>query len=182
MNVWGDGYGTNVPASQQAINTPPKTPINSGGSTAESGTNWANVITAAAAAALKLIPVVQALRQSDIVRAGQMVGTNTVTANNNGTITTRNPNTGQTSTSIPPVGAAYQTADGNIVTNNGNGTYTVVRPDGSRYTGNYSTNSTGALVGGATGGVSSFMADPANKPIIYGGLALAAILLLKGNK
>jgi len=147
-------------------------------------TDWVGSIvtgvTALAAAAMKLIPTIQALRNGDVIKSGSMnAGGETVTANANGTITTRNTTTGATNTTIPQVGKAYQTPDGSIITNNGNGTYTVIRPDGSRYTGNYNTNSAGTLVGGATGG-GGFFDDPKNV-MLAGGAALLALLVLKGN-
>jgi len=159
------------------ITVPPTTPMN------ESASDWVSSVvtgvTALAAAAMKLIPTIQALRNGDVIRSGSMTNTGgVVTANSNGTITTRNSTTGAVSTTIPPVGKAYQTPDGNIITNNGNGTYTVVKPDGTRYTGNYTaTSTTGNLNVGAGSG---FFSNPQNV-MLAGGAALLAILLLKGN-
>lgn len=161
------------------INQLPQTPVNSSNSGSDGDWlgSFVTGVTALAAAAMKLIPTIQALKNSDVIKSGTTTGAgNVITANNNGTITQRNGSTGAVSTIIPPVGTAYQTPDGNIITNNGNGTYTVVRPDGTRYTGNYTATSTtgGGLT--TTGGSIS-----QNDMLLYGGLALAAMLLLKGK-
>lgn len=158
------------------ITIPPTTPANE-------GSDWLGSVvtgvTALAAAAMKLIPTIQALRNGDVIKSGSMTNTGgVVTANSNGTINTRNSTTGAVSTTIPPVGKAYQTPDGNIITNNGNGTYTVVKPDGSRYVGNYTATSTTG--GGLNVGAGSGFFDKPQNVMIAGGLVLA-VLLLKGK-
>ena len=136
-------------------------------------------VTALASAAIKLVPTIAALKNADVIKSGSLTSAGAiVTANNNGTITTRNQTTGAVSTTIPAVGKAYQTPDGNIVTNNGNGTYTVVKPDGTRYVGNYtSTSTTGNLT---TGAGSGFFSNPQNV-MLAGGAALVLVLLMKGK-
>lgn len=77
-----------------------------------------------------------------------------VTANSNGTLTTRDPATGRTVTVKPQTGVPYALAGGGAIVNNGDGTYTRVNPDGSqvvsRYTAAHAAGvglSTAALVG-----------------------------------
>lgn len=160
------------------LTTAPNTPASANSDSSDWVGSIVTGVTALAAAAMKLIPTIQALRNGDVIKSGSMTNAGTVTANNNGTITTRNTSTGQVSTTIPAVGKAYQTPDGNIITNNGNGTYTVVKPDGTRYTGNYtSTSTTGGLTVGAGTG---FFSNPQNV-MLAGGAALLAVLLLKGK-
>lgn len=60
----------------------------------------------------------------------------------------------------PPVGVPYATADGGVIVNNGDGTYTYASNSGATVTRQYT----------AEGG--------ASKALMYGGAALAAVLLL----
>lgn len=97
-------------------------------------------------------------------------GSATTTVNANGTITTRNPTTGQVQVTRPAAGTPYVTSSGSVVTNNGDGTYTTISANGSVKTMPYSTTP-GALTG------SSLMSG--NTPLYLGLAAVAAIALTR---
>jgi len=97
--------------------------------------------------------------------AVQPARTSTVTANANGTLTTRDA-TGRVVTVKPAVGVPYALPGGGAIVNNGNNTFTRINPDGTSTTAQYSKI-------GATG-LSSL------SPMTLGLLGLGAVLLLRG--
>lgn len=90
-----------------------------------------------------------------------------VTANADGTITTRQAN-GAVVTTKMPVGTPYLTTTGALVTNNGNGTYTSVNANGSISTSPYPPGT----------GLSSSLASITSNPTAMLGIGAVALVLL----
>ena len=122
-------------------------------------------ITSAALALIKVNAAYQA-SQSPQPRTAVQSGSYVKTPNPNGTLTVRNTQTGATQTTKPEVGAPYVLPNGSTIINNGNGTFTTIRPDGQTTTAAYAST--------ASAGASGI--PPV---VLYGGLGLAAFLLLR---
>lgn len=146
---------------------PAPAPVGSGGG------NWLQTITAAAMAAIQINAAYRASQNPQVVNQPRGVLPNGATqqVNPNGTISTRQPS-GQVTTTRPPVGTPYTAADGSIIINNGNGTYDRITPAGQRQTLPYA----GAASGGGFDMGGSIAGIPT--PLLIGGAALAAILLI----
>lgn len=146
------------------------TPVTTGGSKVPntSGVSFDSVLNSLSSVVKLGLQVNSAVRgqTNTTLRAGALpVGT---TANTNGRLSN-----GQQI----PVGAVYRTSNGGAVVNNGDGTYTVAQPNGQATVKNYSNNQTmGNLPTGAKTGIM-----PGNT-LLYAGLGIGAVLLLKGMK
>ncbi len=94
--------------------------------------------TAAMTAALGLVEVYRRLVGKPPINpvAQSRVGSATMRANPDGTITTTNAQ-GRTSTSKPPVGQPQMATDGSMIVNNGDGTYTRITRDGGSVVNRY---------------------------------------------
>jgi hypothetical protein len=155
---------------QQPVN--PSTVANPTGTVADSGGwDWkginktVQVMGTNVNQALSLISSVRRLGSPPVLMGTTTtVGGVTRTINRNGTVTTRLAN-GQTTVTGLPTGQAFGFPDGSAVVNNGDGTYTSINADGTTTTG-------AAPKLAAASGINSQM-------LMYGGLALLAILALK---
>jgi hypothetical protein len=147
-------------ATQNPRSAPSPTQVPS----ANSPYTFAAAVQGATSLALAAIQVSQAYQRAQrpaSVPAGSRVSTggNRVTAQPDGRVTVRTTD-GKVQAQRPPVGVPYATADGGVIVNNGDGTYTYASNSGATVTRQYT----------AEGG--------ASKALMYGGAALAAVLLL----
>ena len=161
----GDPVVLDAPTGSQIAQTYDSAPAtDANGSVTYGSSNSASgaVLSSLATTALSLV--------NSYIKAGAPAlrsGTATSVVNANGTVTTRNAN-GTVSVTKPAAGTPYVTTSGAIITNNGDGTYTTVNPNGQISTQAYNSSGTSSLAG----------IPPA---VLYGGLALLAVVALKGR-
>lgn len=150
------------PSTPTVTSTPAPAPVST-----DTGGAWIANLTNLALAAIKVNQAYQASKAPQ-PRTMTQAGGMQKTPNPDGTVSVRNPATGQVSLQRPEVGVPYVLADGRSIINNGDGTYSLILPDGSVQRRSYPTTPSGASSSGPPAWLT-----PTTAALAAGGLLLA---------